>query len=118
MALKAQSMFEIENQSPCNWDVELYIAEIYTCNYYTPTIPVVAMPNMTTQVNIPNTYPCTACTVSKVRVYDQGGSGYYVEIGYYGCKPQSLSIGDCPIDGLVYEVKYDNNPYHITIAIK
>ncbi len=116
VGLKAQ--FKIDNQSPCDWDVELYVAYYNTCNYFSPPIPVVAAASSITTVNVANYYPCANCRVAKVRVYGQGG-GTYVEVGdnntiWPPCSSPSEIIGDCP-NGGIWKATY-NSSSSMTIA--
>jgi len=99
VGLKAQ--FVIDNQSPCDWDVELHVAYYPTCNYLSPPISVVAAANTQTTVNVANYYPCAACRVAEIRIYGQGG-GTFVEVFDYFCGSQKALIGDCPYGGLWY----------------
>ncbi len=70
LGLNAQSMFEIDNQTPCDWPLVIYCTQYTLCKpIIQPPITINASQNTITTINLSTYYPWVNARVIKVEVY-------------------------------------------------
>jgi len=103
MALKAQTLFTIDNQSTCDWPLVIYCTGYSACKpLIQPPISIIAPQNAITTVDPSTYYPWTNAVVIQVDVFNFRYQTWETIIDPYCGVPISTSVMACPFGGGVW----------------